>query len=139
MERAGRIGIHLVEQLENLGHAGLALGGGLGLRNCHTENITLSRNRLLLLGAGLAAFALSLAGSFHFDDYSLLSGNIWRVMSTRPLTGLTFWLSLAAGDRNPLDYHAIDLALHLIASLLLYDVLQRLVSARAALVTARYR
>ncbi len=57
-------------------------------------------------------------------------------MSTRPLTGLTFWLSLAAGDRNPLDYHAIDLALHLIASLLLYDVLQRLVSARAAFVGA---
>jgi hypothetical protein len=79
---------------------------------------------------------LSLAGSFHFDDYSLLSGNIWRVMGTRPLTGLTFCLSLVAGDRNPLDYHAIDLALHLIASLLLFDVLRRLVSARAAFIGA---
>jgi len=57
-------------------------------------------------------------------------------MGTRPLTGLTFWLSLAAGDRNPLDYHAIDLALHLVASVLLYDVLQRLVSGRAAFIGA---
>lgn len=57
-------------------------------------------------------------------------------MGTRPLTGLTFWPSLLAGDRNPFDYHAIDLALHLIASLLLYNVLQRLLSARAALIGA---
>ena len=79
---------------------------------------------------------MSLAGSFHFDDYSLLSGNIWRVMGTRPLTGLTFWPSLAAGDRNPLDYHAIDLALHLVAVLLLYDILQRLISPKAAFIAA---
>ncbi|MGA2599459.1 MAG: tetratricopeptide repeat protein [Bryobacteraceae bacterium] len=75
-------------------------------------------------------------GSFHFDDYSVLSGNIWRVMGTRPLTGLTFWLSLTAGDRNPLDYHAINLALHLVAALLLFDALQQLVSARAAFIGA---
>jgi hypothetical protein len=49
----------------------------------------------------LAAFALSLAGSFHFDDYSVLSGNVWRTLATRPLTALTFWFSRALGDRTP--------------------------------------
>ena len=91
---------------------------------------------MLLLVAGLAAFGLSVAGSFHFDDYSLLSGSVWRTLATRPLTALTFWFSLAGGDRNPIDYHLIDLALHLIAILLLYDVLGRLISERAALIAA---
>ena len=89
-----------------------------------------------MLAGGLAAFALSLAGSFHFDDYSVLAGNVWRTLATRPLTAATFWFSRSLGDRNPVDYHAIDLALHLIAILLLYDVLERLIGERAAFIAS---
>jgi len=101
-----------------------------------TLNIIPSRPKLLLLLAGLAAFGLSLAGSFHFDDYSVLAGNVWQTLATRPLTALTFWFSLAIGDHNPLDYHAINLALHLVAILLLYDALTRLVSPRVAFIAS---
>lgn len=66
----------------------------------------------------------------------MLSGNVLRTLATRPLTALTFWFSRVLGDRNPIDYHAIDLALHLVAALLLFDVLQRLISTRAALISA---
>jgi tetratricopeptide (TPR) repeat protein len=99
-------------------------------------NISLSRPKLLLLAAGFAAFALSLWASFHFDDYSVLSGNVWRTLWTRPLTALTFWFSRALEDRNPVDYHAINLALHLAAILLLYDALRLLISTRAAFIAA---
>jgi len=40
------------------------------------------------------------------------------------------------GDLNPIDYHAINLALHLVAILLLYDILRRLIGDRAALIGA---
>jgi tetratricopeptide (TPR) repeat protein len=89
-----------------------------------------------LLAAGFSAFVLSLWGSFHFDDYSVLTGNVFHTLSTRPLTALTFWFSRALGDVNPLDYHAINLALHLAAILLLYDVLRLLIPARAAFIGA---
>ena len=79
---------------------------------------------------------LSLWTSFHFDDYSVLSGNVWRTLWTRPLTALTFWFSRALGDSNPLDYHAINLALHLVAVILLFDALRLLIKERAAFIAA---
>ena len=79
---------------------------------------------------------LSLWGSFHFDDYSVLTGNVFHTLSTRPLTALTVWFSRALGDVNPLDYHAINLTLHLAAILLLYDVLRLLIPANAAFIAA---
>jgi tetratricopeptide (TPR) repeat protein len=138
VQRARRGRIHRVQYFQDLRNARLALGGGLGFRGrfCHTENINLSRPKLLLLAAGFAAFVLSLWGSFHFDDYSVLTGNVFHTLSTRPLTALTFWFSRALGDVNPLDYHAINLALHLAAILLLYDVLRPLIPARAAFIAA---
>jgi hypothetical protein len=153
MQCAGRAGIHLVEKVEDPLNARFPFGGGLGLghepgrrgawrlgrggaRFCHTENINVPRRKLLLIAAALAAFGLSLLGSFHFDDYSLLTGNVWRTLSTRPITALTFWFSVAAGDHNPADFHAINLALHVAAVLLLYDALRRLIGERAAFIGA---
>lgn len=89
-----------------------------------------------LIAGALAAFGLSLAGSFHFDDYSLFSGNVFHTLATRPLAAVTFWFSLAAGDRNPIDYHAVDLALHVVAVLLLYEALRGLAGNRAAFLGA---
>ena len=92
---------------------------------------------LLVIAAALAAFGLTVAGSFHFDDYSLLSDpaitspggwlEVWRPVQTRPLTWFTFWLNYQAGGANPAGYHAVNLALHAACAALLLRVLRRLV------------
>ena len=104
------------------------------------------RDRLLLLIAALIAFGASLASTFHFDDYAIfadpvLTANsgwweVWRPLQTRPLTYFTFWLNFQIGGQNPIGYHALNLALHLAAVLLLYDVLRRIIDPRAALLAA---
>src|ERR1039458_3244388 len=81
------------------------------------------RNRLLLLGAALAAFGASLVSGFHFDDYAIFSDpvltsssgwmGIWALRRTQPLTNLTFWLNYLVGGRDPLTYHLLNLPLHL--------------------------
>ena len=55
---------------------------------------------------------------------------------TRPLTYFTFWLNFELGGKNPIGYHAVNLALHLAAVLLLYDVLRRLLDRPRALLAA---
>ncbi|MGD0501058.1 MAG: tetratricopeptide repeat protein [Bryobacteraceae bacterium] len=108
------------------------------------------RNRLLLLGAALAAFGISLFSGFHFDDYAIFSDpvltsssgwlGIWKLrpgaLGAQPLTSLTFWLNYMAGGRDPLGYHLLNLALHLGAALLAYECLRRLLPERAALAAA---
>ena len=72
-----------------------------------------------------------------FSDPSLASpsgwSEVWNVRQTRPLTFLTFWLNRRLGGANPVGYHAVNLALHAAAVLLLYECLRRLLSPRAAL------
>ena len=104
------------------------------------------RNRLLLLGAALAAFGASLVSGFHFDDYAIFSDpvltsssgwmGIWALRRTQPLTNLTFWLNYLVGGRDPLGYHLLNLALHLGAVLLAYECLRRLLPERTALAAA---
>jgi protein O-mannosyl-transferase len=99
------------------------------------------QTRLALLAAALAAFGGSLASGFHFDDYAIFQGAalhspLWSLQQTRPLTYLTFWLNYQAGGRNPLGYHAVNLALHLAAVWLLYEALRRLVPPEAAFIAA---
>ena len=91
------------------------------------------RDRLILTVAALVAFGASLGSTFHFDDYAIFSDpvltspsgwwEVWRPVGTRPLTYFTFWLNHQLGGRNPAGYHAVNLALHLAAVLLLYEVL----------------
>ncbi len=99
-----------------------------------TLNIILSRSRYWLVVAGAAAFGLSIAGSFHFDDYSMLTGNPLRTLSTRPVTALSFLLDRTIAGQNPVFYHAVNLALHLAAVWLLFEALSRLLPERAAFV-----
>jgi protein O-mannosyl-transferase len=104
------------------------------------------RDRLILTFAALVAFGASLAGSFHFDDYaifadpSLTAGRgwleVWRPLQTRPLTYLTFWLNFQLGGKDPVGYHALNLALHVAAVLLLYEALSKLLGRPAALLGA---
>jgi tetratricopeptide (TPR) repeat protein len=104
------------------------------------------RNRLLLIGAALAAFGASLLSGFHFDDYGIFSDRVltsssgwtavWALRQTRPLTYLTLWLNWMAGGQDPLGYHLLNLALHLGAVLLAYECFRRLLPGRAALAAA---
>jgi tetratricopeptide (TPR) repeat protein len=95
------------------------------------------RARLLLLGAGLAAFGGSLVAGFHLDDYAILSAPLLKSLrGPHPLTSVTFWLNYQAGGQEPLGYHAFNLLLHLGAVLLAYECLRRLLPPAAATVAA---
>ena len=146
VQRDFDIGIHLVQRFQDLLHACGPIRGGfragnelrrrgpLGDAFCHTVGISfrISRQSWVLLFAAIIAFGGCLWGSFHFDDYSLFSTDLWRPFEIRPLTYLTFWLNDLAGGSNPWGYHAVNLLLHLSAVVLLFDVLRRLMSPRAA-------
>jgi hypothetical protein len=100
----------------------------------------------VVLFAALLVFGVSLRSSFHFDDYSLFTDSavtsssgwweVWRPLRPRPLTYFTFWLNYQFGGQNPVGYHAVNLALHLLAVRLLYGILKGLAGARAALIAA---
>ena len=104
------------------------------------------RERLLLIAGALAAFGGAALGSFHFDDYAIFSDpaltspagwwEVWGPLYTRPLTYFTFWLNYQLGGREPLGYHLFNLALHVGAVLLLFELLRRVIPRRAALVGA---
>jgi hypothetical protein len=104
------------------------------------------RDRLILLGAALAAFGASLGSGFHFDDYAIFSDpaltspggwlHIWGLRQTRPLTYLTYWLNYRVGGTDPLGYHVLNLILHLAAVWLAYECLRRMVPQRIAWLAA---
>jgi len=95
-----------------------------------------SRQLVVLLLAVIIAFGGCLWGSFHFDDYSLFSGSLWRPFDVRPLTYLTFWLNDEWGGRNPVGYHAVNLLLHVFAAVLLWTTLQCVMPSKPAWIAA---
>ncbi|HEY4363630.1 MAG TPA: hypothetical protein VGN17_21875 [Bryobacteraceae bacterium] len=104
------------------------------------------RERILIWIAALAAFGTCLGGTFVFDDLGMLrdraitSGSgwweCWRLTQTRPLTWFSFWASYQVGGENPMGWHAVSLVLHSLVAALVWDVLRRLISPRAALIAA---
>jgi len=154
-QRDLRVGIHLIQPFHDFSASRLALGrvlrarnkfgrsrGSRGFRFWHTGAITLrffrtdSGQATVLLFAAIIAFGGCLWGSFHFDDYSLFSGSLWRPFDIRPLTYLTFWINSKIGGHDPAGYHAVNLLVHLISVVLLWVALRRLVSPRAAWIAA---
>ena len=91
--------------------------------------------RALLSVAVLLAFGASITHGFHFDDYSVIHGPVWQAWQTRPLTWLSFAMN-AAISIHPALWHAVSLAAHLAAVLLLYQLLLRFMSPTAALLGA---
>jgi hypothetical protein len=72
-------------------------------------------------------------GDFAHNQYDL-SGVVWFY---RPLVTLSFWVEQAvAGGPEPLVSHGVNLALHVLSTLLLADLAKRFVGARAAVLAA---
>lgn len=101
---------------------------------------------LLVLSGALIAFSSSLASSFHFDDQTLFTDSaltsaegwfeVWQPLRTRPITYLTFWFNYQLGGRDPVGYHIVNLALHLLVIWLLHRTLIPLIGNAAALIAA---
>ncbi|HEX3729037.1 MAG TPA: tetratricopeptide repeat protein, partial [Opitutaceae bacterium] len=94
---------------------------------------------LLLLGAGLAAYAGSFSGPFVFDDRPAIEENATILhfgsaltppagalpVSGRPVLNLSFALNYAIGGLNVGSYHALNLLIHLLAGLALFGLVRR--------------
>lgn len=90
--------------------------------------------RLLLVAAVAAAFANGLTGSFQFDDWNVIVGDArvqsleawWASMpGIRPLLKLSYALNLQSGA-GVVCFHALNLAVHAAAALLVHALLTRL-------------
>lgn len=86
----------------------------------------------LLVLAGLLAYANCYAKVFLFDDspHIVLNQNTndfgrYVFGMGRPLVALTLWLNLKLGGLNPAGFHAVNVAVHILAGLTLYGLVRR--------------
>ena len=91
---------------------------------------------LLVVLSCLAAYANSFAGQFVFDDIHEIERNpamrsllppwdamfIGHTMPARPLPYLTFAMNYWVSGRDPVSYHVVNLLIHVIAALALFDL-----------------
>jgi hypothetical protein len=102
------------------------------------------REKFLLWFAALVAFGGCVFAAFEFDDFALFSKSpvmlpahwIDCFRQTRPLTELTFWVNDALFGRSPISWHVVDLLLHLVVVMLVFDVLRKLIGDRAGFIAA---
>ena len=96
---------------------------------------------LVILLAGVAAYANSFSGPFIYDDLSSIPQNphvreLWPVgeavsappnttASGRPIVSLTLALNYATGGLKVGGYHAFNLGLHLLSALLVFGIVRR--------------
>jgi len=91
----------------------------------------------LLLAAGIAAYHNSFSGTFHYDDQPNIIDNPGirsfaaalrdsaPGLRHRPLTRLSLALNYALGGLDVHGYHVFNLLVHLLAGLLLFDLVRR--------------
>lgn len=95
----------------------------------------------IIAGAGILAYANSLWGPLIFDDMLSVVENQqirdWRRLESvlfparelptagRPLVNFSFALNYAFGGLDPRGYHLVNLALHLMAGLVVFGVVRR--------------
>jgi len=109
-----------------------------------------TRPTLLLCGAAivaatLAAYCRGLGGQFLFDDVGSIAGNptIRRIstalmppagltVSGRPVLNLSFAVNYALSGTGVWSYHALNIAIHAAAALVLFGIIRRTLSAPAA-------
>ncbi len=108
---------------------------------------------LLLVAAGLFAYGNSLQGPFVLDDLHAIEDNQtirtlwppWGALSPpvqspltgRPIANLSFVLNYAYGGLEVESYHAFNLALHILSSLILFGIVRR--TLRSPRLASRYR
>jgi tetratricopeptide (TPR) repeat protein len=88
--------------------------------------------------AGAAAYLPAFSAGFVFDDHTLVESNrllrgpLWRVWADKsatdywPLTWTSFWLESRVWGDRAWGYHAVNVALHVGAAILLWRTLRRL-------------
>jgi Flp pilus assembly protein TadD len=89
----------------------------------------------LIVGAGLAAYSNSFGGAFLFDDRWAIVDNAalrrpldsWQALlfTTRPVVMASLAANYALGGLDVWGYHAVNLAIHVLAALTLYGLVQR--------------
>jgi hypothetical protein len=87
----------------------------------------------LILLAGILAYANIFQGAFVLDDNKVIvqSRHIRTLgvpldwLHSRGLTDLTFACNYAVGGLNPVDYHAVNLLIHLLSALVLFGLVRR--------------
>ncbi|MBU0717502.1 MAG: glycosyltransferase family 39 protein, partial [Planctomycetes bacterium] len=89
---------------------------------------------LILVAAGVLAYANSFPGDFVFDDGKHIVENerirrIWPpgelLSCRRPVVELSLAFNYAISGLRPWSYHAFNLAVHLVAGLTLYGIVRR--------------
>ncbi|HJT87541.1 MAG TPA: tetratricopeptide repeat protein [Bryobacteraceae bacterium] len=90
---------------------------------------------LLLAFCGAAAYANSLHAPFIFDDrYHIVENTLIRRLwppwpyllhTSRPVVYLSVALNYAIGGLDPVGYHVFNIAVHILAALVLYGILRR--------------
>jgi Flp pilus assembly protein TadD len=96
---------------------------------------------LLLIAATMLAYLPALRGEFIFDDDMHISANetlrslggLWEIwfrpgatFQYYPLSFTLFWLDYQLWGLNPLGYHLLNVALHSLVAVLLWQILKRL-------------
>ena len=96
----------------------------------------------LIVAATAAAFSSSFAGGFVFDDQTAIVENrtirqLWPIWTPlcppagtataegRPLLNFSLAINYAMSGYNVWSYHAANLAIHILAALLLFGILRR--------------
>jgi protein O-mannosyl-transferase len=89
--------------------------------------------------AAIACYYNSFAGAFVFDDHPGIVANqnirhlwpIWAPMvgTVRPIADWSFAVNYALGRTNTWGYHAVNLAIHLAAALVLFGIVRRSLSS----------
>lgn len=99
----------------------------------------------LIVLVGLSAYANSLEGPFIFDDYPAIVDNpnirtLWPLTSAlsgspqaepvahRPVIALSLALNYALGGLEVFGYHVFNIAVHLLAGLVLFGIVRRTLS-----------
>jgi len=95
---------------------------------------------LIIVLAGLAAYSNSLRGPFVLDDFASIANNDsirhgWfaalhppangETVMGRPLVNLTFAVNFGFGGLSVEGYHVVNLAIHLLAGLVLFGLVRR--------------
>lgn len=90
---------------------------------------------VLLVLVGLGAYSNCFDGAFVYDDLHAIVGNrqvqqlgpvsVADLLRPRGLTDLTFRVNYALGGQAVWGYHAVNLAVHLLAGLVLYGLVRR--------------